>query len=42
MNDNPEVVKRLTQIANEARQDIGDDLTKSEGKNRRTIGKIKE
>jgi arylsulfatase len=42
MNDNPEVVKRLTQIADEARQDIGDDLTKSEGKNRRTIGKIKE
>ena len=42
MKDNPDVVKRLTQIADEARQDIGDDLTKSEGKNRRTIGKIKE
>ncbi|MCP9755068.1 arylsulfatase [Lacihabitans sp. CCS-44] len=42
ISDNPEVVKRLTQIAEEARQDIGDDLTKSEGKNRRTIGKIKE
>lgn len=40
--DNPEVVKRLTQIAEEARQDLGDDLNKSEGKNRRTIGKIKE
>jgi arylsulfatase A-like enzyme len=40
--DNPEVVKRLTDLAEEARQDIGDDLTKSEGKNRRTIGKIKE
>lgn len=42
MNDNPDVVQRLMLIANEARQDIGDDLTKSEGKNRRTIGKIKE
>lgn len=40
--DNPEVVKRLTHLAEEARQDIGDELTKSEGKNRRTIGKIKE
>jgi len=40
--DNPEVVKRLTQIAEEARQDLGDDLNKLEGKNRRTIGKIKE
>jgi len=42
ISDNPEVVKRLIQIADEARQDMGDDLTKSEGKNRRTIGKIKE
>jgi arylsulfatase len=40
--DNPEVVKRLTHLAEEARHDIGDELTKSEGKNRRTIGKIKE
>lgn len=40
--ENPEVVKRLTHLAEEARQDIGDELTKSEGKNRRTIGKIKE
>ena len=40
--DNPEVVKRLTNLAEEARQDLGDDLTKSEGNNRRTIGKIKE
>lgn len=42
MNDHPDVVQRLMQIADEARQDIGDDLIKSEGKNRRTIGKIKE
>jgi arylsulfatase A-like enzyme len=42
MNDNPAVVQRLMQIADEARLDIGDDLTKSEGRNRRTIGKIKE
>jgi arylsulfatase A-like enzyme len=40
--DHPEVVKRLNKIAEEARQDLGDDLNKSEGKNRRTIGKIKE
>ena len=42
MNDHPDVVQRLMQIADDARQDIGDDLTKSEGNNRRTIGKIKE
>jgi arylsulfatase A-like enzyme len=38
----PEIVEKLVKIANKAREDLGDDLTKAEGKNRRSIGKLKE
>ena len=34
----PEAAGRLEQMANEAREDLGDDLQKKEGKNRRAIG----
>ncbi len=37
---NPEVVAELKKIANEAREDLGDDLTGNPGKNRRAPGKI--
>lgn len=37
---NPEVVERLLQIANEAREDLGDDLTDKEGKNQRPPGQL--
>lgn len=36
----PEIVKKLTKIAEEARQDLGDDLTDNPGKNRREPGRI--
>lgn len=36
----PEIVKELNIIANDARSDIGDNLTNSPGKNRRESGKI--
>lgn len=36
----PEVVSELEKIAAEAREDLGDDLTKTAGKNRREPGKI--
>ncbi len=36
----PEVVKELEKIADEAREDLGDDLTKNQGKNRREPGRI--
>jgi len=36
----PEVVKELLSIADEARKDLGDDLTKSPGANRREQGSI--
>ena len=36
----PEVVERLTILANEFRDDLGDDLTNNAGKNRRESGKF--
>ncbi|TNF40603.1 MAG: arylsulfatase [Bacteroidetes bacterium] len=38
----PEVVERLNKMADEAREDLGDDLTGNPGKNRREPGKIQE
>ncbi|MBK5196319.1 MAG: sulfatase-like hydrolase/transferase, partial [Proteiniphilum sp.] len=38
----PEIVQSLENIANEARKDLGDDLTKSAGENRREVGRISE
>lgn len=38
----PEVVKELERIAETAREDLGDDLTKTPGKNRRKPGILKE
>jgi len=38
--DHPDVVKRLTAIAEEARADLGDSLTNREGKNRRPPGRL--
>ena len=37
----PEIVKELQMLAEEARQDIGDDITKAPGANRRKSGSIK-
>lgn len=36
----PEIVEKLQQIAREAREDLGDDLTGYQGKNRREPGRI--
>jgi arylsulfatase A-like enzyme len=36
----PEIVEELLKVAETAREDLGDDLTKREGKNRRQSGKI--
>jgi arylsulfatase A-like enzyme len=36
----PELVEELLKVAETAREDLGDDLTKREGKNRRQSGKI--
>lgn len=36
----PEMVAKLRKLADEARSDLGDDLTGAEGKNRRSPGKI--
>jgi arylsulfatase A-like enzyme len=36
----PEIVEELLKVAENAREDLGDDLTKREGKNRRQSGKI--
>jgi hypothetical protein len=41
IEQNPEILKVLLGIAEEARNDLGDNLTKSEGKNRRPLGRIK-
>ncbi len=38
----PEIVKELELFAEEARQDLGDDLTNTEGMNRRPIGHLKQ
>ena len=40
--DHPDVVARLEKLADQARADLGDSLTKREGKNRRPAGKLKE
>ena len=37
---NPEIVEKLEQIANVAREDLGDDLKGMAGKNRREPGSI--
>lgn len=37
---NPEVVKNLLRLVEEAREDLGDDLTGREGNNRRNPGKL--
>lgn len=39
-DQNPEVVKRMQQLVEQAREDLGDDLTKRAGKNRRPPGKL--
>lgn len=36
----PEIVAELEKMANEAREDLGDDITKNPGKNRREPGRI--
>jgi arylsulfatase A-like enzyme len=38
---NPEIVKELLELADKARADLGDDITKSPGANRRKAGGIK-
>ena len=38
----PEIVEELEHFAEEARQDLGDDITNTEGMNRRPIGRLKE
>jgi arylsulfatase len=38
----PEIVSKLDKIADEAREDLGDDLTGNQGENRREPGKISE
>jgi arylsulfatase A-like enzyme len=38
---NPEIVAKLEKMAQEARNDLGDELTNSQGANRREPGKIK-
>ncbi len=38
----PEIVEKLKQIAETARQDLGDDLTGNSGKNRREPGRVEE
>lgn len=40
MFDYPEITKKLNELADQAREDMGDVLTNKEGKNRREIGKI--
>jgi arylsulfatase len=38
----PEIVEKLQHFAEEAREDLGDDLTNTEGMNRRPIGRLEE
>ncbi|HVT86831.1 MAG TPA: sulfatase [Chitinophagaceae bacterium] len=38
----PQIVERLQKLAEEAREDMGDDLTNRPGKNRRPAGKIED
>jgi arylsulfatase len=37
----PEIVKALLALADKAREDLGDDLSNAEGKNRREVGRLK-
>lgn len=37
----PEIVAQLQEIARQAREDLGDDITQVEGKNRRQVGRMK-
>jgi arylsulfatase len=37
---NPEIVERLQQLLEQAREDLGDDVTGRPGKNRRAPGKL--
>lgn len=39
-DSHPEIVEKLKQIANEAREDLGDDLYEMPGKNRREPGRV--
>lgn len=38
----PEIAERLEKVAEEAREDLGDNLTKSKGRNRRPVGRVKD
>jgi arylsulfatase A-like enzyme len=40
MFDYPEITQKINEIADSAREDLGDALTQKEGKNRREIGRI--
>lgn len=40
-NQFPEIVKSLQALADKAREDLGDDILKVEGKNRREVGRLK-
>lgn len=42
ISQNPDVVVRLQELANRTRKDLGDNLTKVEGENRRPLGKLKK
>ena len=42
MFDFPEITAQLMKIADEAREDLGDDLTGKQGKNRRPVGRVSE
>ena len=42
MEFNPEIVEKLEKIADDAREDLGDDLTENPGKNRRQPGRISD
>ena len=40
VEDHPEIVERFTAFAEEAREDLGDKLTKRKGKNVRPAGQL--
>jgi hypothetical protein len=40
VDDHPEIVARLTALAEEAREDLGDKLTNRQGKNVRPPGQL--
>jgi len=42
IESHPEIVEKLEKIAEEAREDLGDDLTGNPGKNRRQPGRVEE